>query len=77
MNTFFHLFSKIYPCTICAKDLQKQLKKSPPQTNSQSELSKWLCIIHNEVNRKLGKPEFDCNLINQRWLDGWPDGSCD
>ncbi|EFN62310.1 FAD-linked sulfhydryl oxidase ALR [Camponotus floridanus] len=77
MNNFFHIFSKFYPCNICAKDLQEQLKYSPPETDSQEKLSQWLCKLHNEVNTKLGKPEFDCKLVNQRWRDGWLDGSCD
>jgi FAD-linked sulfhydryl oxidase len=77
MNNFFHIFSKFYPCNICAEDLQEQLKHSPPETGSQEKLSQWLCRIHNEVNKKLGKAEFDCKLVNQRWRDGWLDGSCD
>ncbi|XP_012274247.1 FAD-linked sulfhydryl oxidase ALR [Orussus abietinus] len=77
MKSFFYTFSEFYPCTACAEDLRKQLKVSPPQTNSQYQLSQWLCSIHNEVNKKLGKPEFDCKLVNQRWRDGWLDGSCD
>ncbi|XP_012525776.1 FAD-linked sulfhydryl oxidase ALR [Monomorium pharaonis] len=77
MNSFFHTFSKFYPCQICAEDLQEQLKHTPPETGSQEKLSQWLCRIHNEVNKKLGKPKFDCKLVNQRWRDGWLDGSCD
>ncbi|XP_003423948.1 FAD-linked sulfhydryl oxidase ALR [Nasonia vitripennis] len=77
MKTFFHLISKFYPCNVCAEDLQEQLKKSPPKTDSNHQLSQWLCDVHNEVNKKLGKPVFDCSLINQRWRDGWLDGSCD
>lgn len=77
MKNFFQIFSKFYPCTICAEDLQEQLKHSPPETDSQEKLSQWLCKIHNDVNRKLGKQEFDCKLVNQRWRDGWLDGSCD
>ncbi|KAM0731192.1 FAD-linked sulfhydryl oxidase ALR [Formica fusca] len=77
MKNFFHIFSKFYPCNICADDLQEQLKRTPPETGSQEKLSQWLCKIHNEVNKKLGKPEFDCKLVNQRWRDGWLDGSCD
>lgn len=77
MNKFFYIFSKFYPCHVCAEDLREQLKNSPPQTDSQKNLSQWLCCIHNEVNRKLGKPEFDCKLVDERWKDGWLDGSCD
>ncbi|XP_011310585.1 FAD-linked sulfhydryl oxidase ALR [Fopius arisanus] len=77
MRIFFHVFSKFYPCSTCAEDLRKQLEITPPQTRSQSDLSLWLCMIHNEVNKKLGKPIFDCKLVNERWKDGWLDGSCD
>lgn len=54
-----------------------RLKETPIQTQSQETLSQWLCRIHNKVNVKLGKPEFDCNKVNERWRDGWLDGSCD
>ena len=77
MNTFFRTFSKFYPCFPCAEHLQEQLKKYPPITTSQSQLSQWLCKIHNIVNERVGKPEFDCKLVDQRWRDGWLDGSCD
>lgn len=33
--------------------------------------------MHNEVNVRLGKDEFDCNNVSQRWRDGWNDKSCD
>ncbi|XP_012268068.2 FAD-linked sulfhydryl oxidase ALR [Athalia rosae] len=77
MKKFFNFLSKFYPCNTCAEDLQLQLEKTPPQTDSQHQLTQWLCNIHNEVNLKLGKPLFDCSLVNQRWRDGWLDGSCD
>ncbi|XP_070153433.1 FAD-linked sulfhydryl oxidase ALR isoform X4 [Polyergus mexicanus] len=48
MKNFFHIFSKFYPCNICADDLQEQLKRTPPETSSQEKLSQWLCRIHNE-----------------------------
>ena len=77
MRKFFYIFSKFYPCNVCAQDLQEQMKSFPPQTDSQKLLSQWLCNIHNVVNQKLGKPAFDCKLVEQRWRDGWLDGSCD
>ncbi|XP_076173295.1 evr1_Alr domain-containing protein Alr isoform X2 [Ptiloglossa arizonensis] len=77
MSKFFYIFSTFYPCYVCAEDLREQLKHFPPQTDSQKKLSHWLCNIHNEINKKLGKPKFDCNLVDQRWRDGWLDGSCD
>lgn len=54
-----------------------RLKDSPPKVESQKVLSRWLCDTHNVVNKKLGKPIFDCTKVNERWRDGWLDGSCD
>jgi mitochondrial FAD-linked sulfhydryl oxidase len=74
---FFRVLSHVYPCEHCATDMREDLKVNPPQVKSQTELSQWLCRFHNRVNVKLGKPEFDCSKVNQRWRDGWLDGSCD
>ena len=46
-------------------------------TDSRHSLTQWFCGMHNKVNAKLGKPLFDCSLIDERWRDGWKDGSCD
>ncbi|KAK7066595.1 hypothetical protein SK128_005106 [Halocaridina rubra] len=77
MFAFIKIFSKFYPCPPCAEDFRNWLKSHTPDVSSRSGLSRWFCDAHNEVNVKLGKPEFDCNLIDQRWKDGWADGSCD
>ncbi|KAE8741397.1 hypothetical protein FOCC_FOCC013096 [Frankliniella occidentalis] len=77
MTSFFDVFSRFYPCEVCAKDFQKEIKIQPPKVDSQKSLSKWLCDMHNIVNVKLSKKTFDCNRVNERWKDGWVDGSCD
>ncbi|KAK4876592.1 hypothetical protein RN001_009098 [Aquatica leii] len=77
MKQFFNLLGKFYPCEPCAHDLRNDLKDDPPRLNNQQEFSHWLCQLHNKVNLKLDKPEFDCSKVNERWRDGWLDGSCD
>ncbi|KAG5927093.1 hypothetical protein E4U42_002592 [Claviceps africana] len=75
--SFINLFSKLYPCWVCASDFQQYLGKEPPRVQSRDEFGKWLCDAHNEVNRKLGKPQFNCSKWEERWRTGWKDGRCD
>ncbi|KAI5695350.1 hypothetical protein M8J76_002986 [Diaphorina citri] len=77
MYNFFTLLAQFYPCATCARDFANLLRVRPPVTTSRKDLSQWLCWVHNTVNRKLGKPIFDCALVDERWKDGWEDGSCD
>ncbi|UYV78171.1 GFER [Cordylochernes scorpioides] len=77
LSNFFQIFSRVYPCAECSQDFQKDIEKHPPQTKTRKQLCKWLCEAHNRVNVKLGKPKFDCSLVDERWRDGWKDGSCD
>nr|QSX72238.1 augmenter of liver regeneration [Halisarca dujardinii]QZX63211.1 mitochondrial FAD-linked sulfhydryl oxidase [Halisarca dujardinii] len=77
MKQFISLMSKIYPCESCADHMQSRLKTHPPGASEQKELALWMCQLHNEVNERLGKPQFDCSTVNERWLVGWKGGSCD
>jgi FAD-linked sulfhydryl oxidase len=71
------LFSKLYPCWVCADDFQAYMQKRELKAGSRDEFGNWLCEAHNEVNRKLGKPTFDCGKWEERWRTGWKDGRCD
>lgn len=77
VEDFMGLVSKLYPCEPCAIDMRQDIKQDPPDTSSGSAFAGWLCRLHNKTNRKLGKPEFDCTKVYERWRDGPPDGSCD
>lgn len=75
---FLASFSHLYPCWVCADDFRDWMAQpgNEAKVGGQDELGDWMCRAHNEVNRKLGKEEFDCRRWKERWKDGWKDGSC-
>jgi FAD-linked sulfhydryl oxidase len=77
MSTFLSLFAKLYPCWVCAEDFQAYMTREKVRVESRDDFGKWMCEAHNEVNRKLGKEEFDCAKWEERWRTGWRDGRCD
>ncbi|KAF3908915.1 hypothetical protein AA313_de0208456 [Arthrobotrys entomopaga] len=79
MKSFLSILSRVYPCWVCAEDFASWMKQpsNAPQLENQEDFGQWMCKAHNEVNKKLGKPEFDCNFWKERWKDGWKDGRCD
>ncbi|KAI1656057.1 FAD-linked sulfhydryl oxidase ALR [Daldinia decipiens] len=77
LRTFMGVFSRLYPCWVCAEDFQRYIEKDHVQVGSRDEFGKWLCEAHNAVNVKLGKEEFDCSKWEERWRTGWKDGRCD
>ncbi|KAF2436185.1 hypothetical protein EJ08DRAFT_645194 [Tothia fuscella] len=78
-TTFISSFSRLYPCHWCATDFQSWMKGAggAPKVSSRQEFGQWLCEAQNEVNKKLGKEEFDCRKWEERWRTGWKDGRCD
>ena len=66
-RSFLFLLAEIFPCRVCGEDWKNVLKKMPPVVESHPSFSQWLCRAHNDINIRLGKPEFPCNLVNRRW----------
>eukprot|EP01024_Parvocaulis_polyphysoides_P001708 TRINITY_DN10485_c1_g1_i2.p2 TRINITY_DN10485_c1_g1~~TRINITY_DN10485_c1_g1_i2.p2 ORF type:complete len:216 (-),score=9.78 TRINITY_DN10485_c1_g1_i2:775-1350(-) len=71
--------TRIYPCAECATHFQEIVKNNPPRVCNGKELRQWTCEVHNTVNRSLGKPVFNCSLIESRWaaLDCDDKNACD
>lgn len=63
LSQYIQLFVKVYPCGDCARHFSKLLEKYPPQLNNRQIASVWGCHIHNKVNERLNKPEYDCTTI--------------
>ena len=62
----------LYPCTHCAEDFRSSTKSSPVEVGSRTEFALWLCSQHNLVNKKIGKPVFECSIetLDERWRTG-------
>lgn len=67
VRQLLQLLAVLYPCHICAEHLGEELQVLPPATASRRVLSLWMCQLHNLVNVRLGKPEFDCRKALRRW----------
>lgn len=63
LESFFHLFGRLYPCGDCARHFREMIQKYPPQTSSRNAAAGWLCATHNMVNKRLNKEQFDCTKI--------------
>lgn len=63
LENYIHLFAQVYPCGDCARHFTKLLAKHPPQTKNRKTAALWGCYVHNIVNEKLNKPEYDCTTI--------------
>jgi FAD-linked sulfhydryl oxidase len=73
MAEFIKGLSLFYPCHYCASHLQSDLIQHPPNIKSRQGLSEWMCQMHNRVNTRLGKPQFDCSKVFERWRQGGSD----
>ena len=69
---FYTALARFYPCPVCAADFQQSVQARPPATQSREALVLWTCRLHNEVNAKLGRPVFACQMeeLDRRWLEG-------
>lgn len=61
------ILTRMYPCGECARHFREVVTAHPPQVASKHDFSLWMCRVHNVVNRSLGKPSFNCDMVASRW----------
>ncbi|PNW85134.1 hypothetical protein CHLRE_03g173200v5 [Chlamydomonas reinhardtii] len=66
-RTLVDCLTRIYPCGDCAEHFAEIVRRDPPAVGSGREFRRWLCGVHNRVNSRLGKPVFNCDLVEARW----------
>ena len=43
------------------------IEQYPVVDGSRQEVVGYICFLHNNVNKRLGKPEFDCSKASEYW----------
>lgn len=65
--------SVLYPCVHCRAGLAADVAARPPNVESRSAFSAWVCALHNNVSAELGNTKsFPCELaaLDARWRTG-------
>lgn len=63
LGLYILLFAQVYPCGDCARHFHKLLTLYPPQLSSRTTAAMWGCDLHNKVNKRLGKADYDCTTV--------------
>jgi len=45
------------------------LEENPVKASSRKEFMYYLCDLHNQVNKRLHKPQFDCDIVEETWSE--------
>src|SRR6266498_1265891 len=49
----------------CKSHAVEYVQKKPPKMDNRKNLIEWLCVFHNDVNKRSAKPVVDCDeLLN-------------
>ena len=67
---FYYSLQNILPCEKCAQNYKHNLLKYPIDNHlvNKDTLVKWVIDIHNQVNKELGKKEYDYNEASQLYV---------
>lgn len=62
----FDLMRYLLPCRKCQASFSRTYKAYPPSTFKGGKLTKWLWMVHDEVNKKLGKICISYEALKKR-----------
>lgn len=67
---FYYSLQNILPCEKCAQNYMKNITENPIDNHlaNRDSLVKWVIDIHNQVNKELGKKEYDYNEASQLYV---------
>ena len=75
ISLFCNLYFPSHPSSLHLYDCCQLLTISLlfNQTSSRRSAALWLCTVHNQVNERLKKPEFDCAHLDEEYDCGCGD----
>ena len=55
--------------------MRRELERHPPVVDNKREASRYICILHNKVNKLLHKDEYNCDpdVVLKRWHPTYPE----
>lgn len=67
LQTIYSICSNL-PCPMCAEHAIEYIKHSNFfRITSKKDLKQFLCIFHNVINKKKNYPQFDINLLTDKY----------
>ena len=75
-KAFFHGIPGVLPCSKCRPHFSEVIARIPiePYLSDSKALFTWTVLVHNEVNRSVGKPTWDVEHARATFLTGHMDG---
>lgn len=70
MAQFLVLLSRIFPCDECQGHFQKMIEQNRPDLRSKETFKKWMFDIHNIVNERLNKPQYEHENLEKDYTCG-------
>ena len=67
-EAWVYAFRSIIPCEVCRIHYTNELKRMPPNVESKHEFVEWGRALHNSVNKRLGKREWEREEFFQHYV---------
>jgi len=61
---FVETLINFYPCERCRDHLWFNIERYGMHTANRTDLSMFMCFLHNDVNKENGKPLYECSMEN-------------
>lgn len=78
MAQFFYGLADVLPCYTCRTHFNKMLDEHRIEKNldSRDALTRWLVDRHNDVNRRLGKPQVPYDFVAAKYSNYYATTKC-